>query len=135
MSSLRNYTVQTVHIQCPFDTAWDYLNDPINQKEWAIHFYKDIQKVGNQYIATTPFGEVPLELEANETTHCIDLSFGGGTPVPSRLIESGENSCLYVFVLFQPAGMPDAVWATQGIPNTIEELKILKKILEEKVMA
>lgn len=135
MSKLRNYTVQTVHIQCPFDVAWDYLKEPMNQKEWGIHFYKDIKKVGGQYLATLPFGEVPLELKANETSHCIDIYFGGGEPVPSRLIKSGDNSCLYVFILFQPTNMPDVAWEGQGIPNTIEELETLKKILEEKVAA
>lgn len=134
MSKLRNYTVQHVHINCPFDLAWDYLKEPMNQKEWGIHFYKDVKKVGNEYIATIPFGEVTFKLEANEITGSIDLHFGDGEAVPSRLIKSSERSCLYVFILFQPKAMPDAAWEQQGIPNMVEELQLLKSILEKNVV-
>lgn len=134
MSELRNYTVQNVHINCPFDLAWDYLNEPLNQKEWGIHFYKDIKKVGNDYIASIPFGDIPFKIETSKNTGSIDLHFGGGEAVPSRLIKSSEHSCLYVFILFQPEPMPTIAWEKQGIPNMVEELELLKAILEQKAL-
>ena len=135
MSKLRNYTVQSVHIECPYALAWEYLLEPMNQKEWGVHFYKDIRKVDGQYIASLPFGDVPMQLHSNADTGCIDLVFGGGEPVTSRLIKSSEASCVYVFVLFQPDNMPDVVWQQRGVPNMVAELQMLKQILEQKHLA
>lgn len=132
MQALRNYTVQHVHIQCSYEMAWAYLNEPMNQKEWGVHFYEDIRKEGDTYIAKLPFGELPMTLSSHVKTGSISLRFGEGETIPSWLIKSSGDSCLYVFTLFQPAGMPDLVWKQQGIPNMEEELQVLKNILENK---
>ena len=132
MHDSRNYTVENVFINCSFDLAWDFLIDPINQKEWAIHFYKGVQKVGDQYIASLPFGDVPLRIGNDKETGSIDLFLGDGGPVHSKLIKGSDNSCLYIFILFQPQQMPDIAWEQEGVSNLKKELQLLKTILEKK---
>ena len=129
-SILRNESVQHIHIGCDFDTAWAYLTDPLNQAEWGIHFFREIMQEDNQYMAVLPFGKLPMRLVADRESGCIDLFLGDGQPTHMRLVKSSETSCLFVFILFQPTGMPDEVWQSEGIPNLTEELALLKHILE-----
>jgi len=106
---MRKVTTQTISINAEYDKAFNYISNPLTQKEWAINFMKDVKKVENGFIAVTPFGEMPLEFRTEKRTGTIDIILGGGEPIPTRLIKN-ENGCEYMFTLFQPKEMPDIAW-------------------------
>lgn len=128
---MRKVTTQAISINAEYDLAFDYISNPLTQKEWAINFMKDVKKTDGGFIAVTPFGEMPLKFRTDKQTGIIDIILGGGEPIPTRLIKNG-NGCEYMFTLFQPNGMPDIAWEQEGIPGMAEELKELKSILENK---
>ncbi|RMG28211.1 MAG: hypothetical protein D6730_05860 [Bacteroidetes bacterium] len=127
---LRNVSTQTVSIHADYDQAFDYLSNPMNQKEWAINFIRDVRQTDEGFIAVTPFGEAPLAFFCDKQTGVIDILIGGGEPIPTRLIKN-QTGCEYVFTLFQPQGMPEPAWEHEAIPGLIEELQTLKSILEK----
>ena len=124
-------TTQTISINAEYSRVFDYISNPLTQKEWAINFMKDVKETDDEFIAVTPFGEMPLEFMADKQTGIIDIILDGGKPIPTRLIKN-ENGCEYMFTLFQPNGMPDIAWEQEGIPGLVTELKELKSILENK---
>ena len=128
---MRKVTTQTISISAEYETAFDYISNPLTQKEWAINFMKDVKKTDDGFIAVTPFGEMPLKFRTDQSTGIIDIILGDGEPIPTRLIKN-DLGCEYMFTLFQPNGMPDLAWKQQGIPGLITELKELKSILENK---
>ena len=129
---LRSIATLSVTINCSYNTAIDYLSKPMNQKEWATHFYQDIEEIDGQFIATLPFGKIPLVIKSNTKTGIVDVYLGDGKPVRTRLIEIEENRCIYNFILAQPKGMPDEVWKNKALPDMKDELNTLKLILENK---
>jgi len=127
---MREVTTQTVSINVEYDKAFDYISNPLTQKEWAINFLIDVKETVNGFIAITRFGEMPLEFQANKQTGVIDMILGGGEPISTRLIRN-KNGCEYIFTLFQPTGMPDMAWEKEGVPGLAEELLKLKSILDK----
>ncbi len=119
----------TVVINCHYEKAWQYLTDPMNQKEWGVHFFEDITLEEDTYWATVPFGKVPLMLLTDKASGVIDIKLGEGEPMRTRLVGHGENVS-YIFTLVKPEAMPDKVFDEVGVPNMKEELEILKNILE-----
>lgn len=128
---MRNVTTQTISINAHYEMVFDYISNPLTQKEWAINFMKDVQETEAGFMAITPFGKVPLAFKSEKATGIIDIVLGGGEPIRTRLIKNKE-ACEYLFTLFQPKGMPDVAWINDGIPGLAEELKMLKSILENK---
>lgn len=128
---MRKVTTQTVSINAEYDIAFDYISNPLTQKEWAINYMKDVKKTDDGFIAVTPFGEMLLNFRTDKQTGVIDIILAGGEPIPTRLIKN-DNGCEYMFTLFQPKGMSDIAWEQEGIPGMALELKELKSILENK---
>ena len=128
---LRQVTTQTISIHTNYNKAFDYLANPLNQKEWAINFIQDIKQTAHGFLAITPLGETPVQFITNKQAGIIDMQLGNADPINTRLIKN-QHGCEYVFTLFQPQGMPDHVWQNEGIPSLQEELKVLKSILENK---
>ncbi len=126
---MRNATTQTISINAPYDKAFDYLANPLTQKEWAINFMKDVRKTDNGFIAVTPFGEMELELDTDKQTGIINIILNRGEPIATRLIKN-EEGCEFLFTLFQPNEMPDAAWKKETVLGLMEELEQLKSILE-----
>jgi len=131
-SVIRNVVTLSIVINCPYDKAFDYLSRPLNQKEWAIHFFQDIEERDGQVIATLPFGKLPMRIESDSETGILDIYLGDGKPTRTRLIEIEEGLCVYNFTLAQPKKMPNEVWETKGLPDMKDELNTLKTILETK---
>lgn len=126
---LRNSTTQTISINKDYSEAFDYISEPLNQKEWAINFIKDIRETNEGLVALTPFGESKLKFNSDKNTGLIDIVMGDAEPIPTRLIKN-QNGCEYIFTLFQPNEMPDEVWSNAGINGLKEELETLRNILE-----
>lgn len=129
---LRSIVTLSVTMNCSYDIAIDYLSKPMNQKEWGTHFYQDIEEIDGKFLATLPFGKMPLEIKSDFETGIIDIYLGDGKPIRTRLIEIEDNLCIYNFTLAQPQGMPDEVWKEKALPDMEDELNNLKSILENK---
>jgi len=129
---LRNIVTLSVTINCSYDTAFEYLSIPINQKEWAIHFFQDIEEIDGKTIATLPFGKLPMEIKSDYETGILDIYLGDGKPTRSRLINIEDSINVYNFTLAQPKGMPNEVWVNKALPDMQDELNTLKSKLENK---
>lgn len=129
---LRSVETLSVTIDCSYKTAFEYLSTPINQKDWAIHFFQNIEEIDGKVIATLPFGKLPMEIKSDAETGVLDIYLGNSKPIRTRLIHIEGNMNVYNFTLAQPNGMPDAVWKTEALPNMQDELNILKSILDRK---
>ncbi len=127
---MRNITTQSISINANYDKVFTYLIDPLNQTEWAINFIKEVKIEDGTYYATTPFGTIPFSIDSDYRTGTIDLIFGDGEPVPTRLIKN-DDGCEYLFSLKQPVDMPDIAWEQEGIPGLVEELNQLKSLMEK----
>ena len=128
---LKNVVTLSITLQCSYQKAIDYLSNPMNQKEWAIHFYQEIEEIDGRFIVTLPFGKVPLEIKSDFKTGVVDI-YLGGKPICTRLIEIEENLCIYNFTLAQPEGMPNEVWENKALADMKDEMNNLKVILEQK---
>jgi len=129
---MRKVSTQTISISAAYEPAFEYLSNPLKQKEWAVNFMKDVTETAGGFRALTPFGEMPLEFRCDREYGVINIILGGGEAIPTRLIKN-EEGCVYQFTLFQPIEMPDHVWEEQGIKGLQEELVVLKSILENQL--
>lgn len=120
----------SVTINCSYDKAFEYLSQPLNQKEWAIHFFQDIEEIDGKFIATLPFGKMPMEIKADAETGVLDIFLGSANPTRTRLNQIEDTVCVYNFTLVQPPNMPDEVWQNKALPDMQDELNRLKTILE-----
>jgi len=127
----RNVETLSILFTGKYETTFDYLAHPLHQKEWATQFVLEVEEVGGEYIATLPFGKMPLRINANKELGTLDIQMGDGKPTRTRLIEIEPGVCMYNFTLAQPPQMPDAVWFNEGLPNMKAELDQLKNILEK----
>ncbi|MCI4671823.1 MAG: hypothetical protein MRZ79_27015 [Bacteroidia bacterium] len=130
---MNNISTQSISIKRDYESAFNYISDPLNQKEWAINFIQEIRSTEEGLFALTPFGETPIRMKSDIDTGLIDILMGDGkNPTPTRLIKNGEG-CEYIFSLRKPVNMPEQIWQAEGIPGLIEELETLKSILENKL--
>jgi len=128
---MNSITTQTISIERDYKSAFEYISNPLNQKEWAVNFIKDIKTSVGGFIAQTPFGETPISFNVDIDTGVIDIIMGeGNNPTPTRLVKNGAG-CEYIFTLRKPTNMPEEAWQAEGIPGLIEELEVLKSILEK----
>ncbi|MGK0448147.1 MAG: hypothetical protein ACJA2M_001931 [Polaribacter sp.] len=129
---LRSIVTLSVTINCSYDTAFEYLSKPLNQKEWAIHFFQDIEEIDGKIMATLPFGKLSMEIKSDYETGILDIYLGDGKPTRTRLINIEEGLNMYNFTLAQPTGMPNEVWNNKALIDMQDELNTLKSILENK---
>ena len=130
MASLKHST-HSVTIEAPFDVAWNYISNPLNQPNWAINFVKDARMQGEKVIMTTIMGEDTVDWETNREHGTIDSIGSDGSVTPSRLIEIGD-SLQYIFTFSMPLHVPDEAF-NQGKQGMEEELATLKNIIEALV--
>lgn len=127
----KSVTTQVINLMCSYDYAWTFLSDPLFQKEWGKSFFIDIYKTGTGFTAVTRFGEMNMQVVSDKKSGVIDTYMNQTLTNPSRLIKQSENACIYVFTLFKPAVATPEMFQSQGIPNLKEDLKNLKRILED----
>lgn len=138
MAMLQSDT-RTVRIDADARTVFDFVSDPSNLPNWAVHFCKEIEDQDGKWIVTTPEwvvaqsgGRLSLRVVADATTGVIDywMSPAPGVELParSRVIADGDGA-KYVFTQFRAPDMPDAVFERQ-VNDLIAELSVLKRLLE-----
>lgn len=118
---------QTVTVPANRDEAFRYLADPENLPRWAVGFARGMRREGERWIVQTAQGEMPIRFAVDAERGTIDfhMTVAPGTDVVaySRVMPNGAGA-EYVFTQFQPARMPDEVFAAQ-CAALAEELEIL----------
>jgi hypothetical protein len=101
---MREFDVQTIEIQAPWDAAFEYVADPQNLPEWT-HAFRSV--ASGRATMATPRGlvDVGLRVESSRAAGTVDwiMTFPDGSVgrAFSRLIDLGHRT-LYSFVLTAP---------------------------------
>jgi Polyketide cyclase / dehydrase and lipid transport len=101
---MRDFDVQTVEIEAPFDVAFRYIADPGTLPEWS-HAFRSV--TGGRATLATPRGTVDIGLEVRTSREAgtVDwtMTFPDGSVgrAFSRLVDLGGRT-LYSFVLLAP---------------------------------
>lgn len=102
---MRTFDVQSIEIQAPFETTFEYIADPRTLPEWTQAF---ASVNGRHAVMRTPGGteEIGLEVIASRQNGVIDwkMIFANGQIASawSRLVSHGDNRVIYTFVLPAP---------------------------------
>jgi hypothetical protein len=130
---MRDFDVQTVELEAPFDVAFRYIADPGTLPEWT-HAFRSVSD-GRATLAT-PRGvvDIRLEVSASREAGTVDwtMTFPDGSVgrAFSRLVDRGSRS-LYSFVLLAPpVPLEQVEGALAEQSRTLrEELKTLQQTL------
>ncbi len=130
--TIPNTDTRAVELEADARTAFRFLSDPTNLPRWAIHFCQGVRRVGDGWIATTPAGEVGLEIQADPAHGVIDYHIRPDPDVnlvaESRVIPNGPGS-VYVFTQHQYPGMTDEEFRGQ-VRSLEEEFEVLAGLMQ-----
>jgi len=132
---MRDFDVQTVEIDAPFDVAFGYVADPRTLPEWT-HAFRSVSD--GRATLVTPRGAlaIGLEVRASRESGTVDwtMTFPDGSVgrAFSRLV-AREGRTLYSFVLLAPPVPLQQVEGALAEQSRIlrEELKALQRRLEK----
>jgi hypothetical protein len=130
---MRDFDVQTVEIEAPFEEAFRYIADPETLPEWT-HAFRSVT-AGRAQLAT-PQGSVDIGLQVNARREAgtVDwtMTFPDGSVARafSRLVDRGDRT-LYSFVLLAPPVSLEQVEGALAAQSQAlrEELKTLQRKL------
>jgi hypothetical protein len=122
----------SVSIGCPLRKAYEFLAAPENFPQWATGLCTSITKTGDEWLAETPQGAMPVRFtERNDfgvVDHVICPAPGVELYVPLRVIANGTGSEV-LFTLFRLTAMSDAKFA-EDAAWVARDLRALKELLE-----
>ena len=134
---MKNFDIQAVLIDAPFEKVFHYIADMQNLPEWTSAF----KSVSNgRALIETPDGRVEIGLKVNQSFKLgtIDwiMSFPDGSVgvAYSRVLDAGNLGSIYSFVLMPPPLPLEKVEGTlmQQSEQLKEELSRLKLLLTKK---
>ena len=106
-----------------------------NLPKWATIFCKSIRKEGEDFIITTPGGDLFFKIDSDEKTGVIDMSVGptkeqmwGG---PHRVVSDNMGGSLFIFTYIQAPGQPDEDFEN-GCKGLEAEFEVIRKIVENE---
>lgn len=137
MGQIRHFDVQSVELDVPFETAFDYIADPRNLPEWT-HAFAHVN--GARALMRTPAGEVELELKvtADRDAGTIDwtMTFGEGQVAKafSRAVRSDAGGVIYSFILQAPPVPTERLEGTLAEQSKVlaTELATLTRLLQNR---
>lgn len=112
--------VRALHVTlaAPRDEVFSFMADIENLPRWAAQFCAQLEISRHGWRAWTSFGDLFVELEANQHAGVIDLRFGSeGEPladVPLRVWARPDGGTLVGGWLVPAAGQTDDSFARQG---------------------
>lgn len=124
---MKTFDVQSIGIDQPAGTVFDYVANPANLPNWTNAF-KNADHENAELV--TPAGAVPIELKtvAQPDAGTVDwfMTFpdGGTGAAYSRVTANGEDKAIYSFVLMAP---PVSLEALEGALS--EQMEILAREL------
>lgn len=113
---MRSETV-TVVLDAPKDDVFRYLSRIENLPDWATEFARELKWQDGEARVVNGLGEFVFRIDADPATGVIDM-FAGPTPdelglFPTRVVSLSGGASAYTFTMFQPPGMPDALFDSQ----------------------
>jgi hypothetical protein len=112
--------------------VYAFASNPANAPTWASGLAGAIKRVGSEWIADSPMGQVKIRFaDANVfgvLDHDVTLPTGVTIHNPMRVMANGEGSEV-VFSLFHLPGVSDAKFADDANWVT-KDLETLKRVLE-----
>jgi len=125
-----NSHTRTVTIQAEWKKVYDFLANPANLPKWAICFCQSIKHDANDWIVTTPMGQMKIRYDTDAERGLIDLyDASDSNPAFTRVVPNGPEGTEYIFTFFQGPEIPDEVFAEQ-IKGLKTELSVLKDLME-----
>ncbi len=122
---------QTITLPAPPAEVIDFVADPENLPRWAIGFAQKIRQQDDEWVVTTPQGEVAVRIETDRSRGTVDYVMSPAPGVEltaySRVLPNGDGAEL-VFTQLQAPDMPDQVFEGQ-IEALHHELGILANLL------
>jgi hypothetical protein len=113
---MNSRTVTTV-LPAPRSRVFAYLTDVENLAEWATEFAREVKIVDGHHKVVNGLGEFFFEIRSDEATGVIDMLAGPTLEelalFPTRVVELPTGSSAFTFTMFQPPGMPDALFESQ----------------------
>lgn len=113
---MRSRTI-SVSIGCGPQKAYAYLSDPQNLPAWAPGLCTAIERVGEDWIASTPQGPVSVRFVGQNALGVLDHSVRADPEAevlnPMRVVPNGSG-CELMFTLFQRPGMTDEQFAADA---------------------
>jgi uncharacterized protein YndB with AHSA1/START domain len=117
------------------DEVYAYMANPENLPQWARGLSGTMRRQGENWIATSPMGEVMVHFTAHNPfgvlDHDVTLPNGEVVHNAMRVLRNDADSEV-VFTLFQRPGMSQQDMQSDAA-QVIEDLLKLKMILEEEM--
>lgn len=148
---MNNFDVQSIELKVNRDTAFNFIADSAQLPNWTNAFAKveagtsvmptsaeDVKTYTNKAVMLTPAGKINIDLDTivSEKTGSVDwyMNFPDGSQAAafSRIVASGQEGCIYSFVLMPPpVPLEELEGALAAQSETLkEELSKLKEIIE-----
>ena len=132
---MQHFDIQGIYLNVPQDKAFRFIASPDNLPMWTEAF-ASIE--GQKAVMRTPEGSVEIDLYVQTSSECgvIDwrMVFPDGAEATafSRVVEAGENSSVYSFVLMPPPVPLEQLEGALEAQSKIlsGELVVLKSLLE-----
>lgn len=122
----------SVSIARPPAVVYAFASNPANAPAWASGLAGTIARVGSEWIAESPMGQVKVRFADPNSfgilDHEVTLPSGVTIHNPMRVIANGDGSEV-VFSLFRLPGVSEAKFADDAT-WALKDLQTLKRVLE-----
>ena len=124
-----NSLTKTITINAPFDKVFSFISQEENLPKWATDYCKGIRKDGDDYIISTPEGDMFFEIQACDETGVVDM-YGGETKEemirwPRSVAGLPDGKSLYMFTCLQTPDIDDDMFDMhcQTLDKELEEVR------------
>ena len=122
----------SISIDCPADRAYAFASNPENLPRWAAGLSGSIRKVGEDWMAESPMGDIKIQFADPNPfgvlDHDVTLPSGEVFYNPMRVFPN-DGGCECVFTLFRRPDVTDEAFA-DDLHAIESDLITLKTILE-----
>ena len=113
-----NTITHTATFNAPKEKVFAYLANVENLPEWATGFCKGLRRDGDDYVVTTPGGEVFFNIDSEPATGVLDMTAGPAKDQtvtwPARVAALPDGSTLFTFTVLQTPDLSDEMFAAQS---------------------
>jgi hypothetical protein len=107
----------TVVLDATQAEVFDFLSQVESMPEWATEFARELKWVDGRPKVVNGLGEFWIEIDADSDTGVIDMRSGVEADdlalFPTRVVSLADDRSAFTFTMFQAAGMPDELFASQ----------------------
>lgn len=107
----------TARFKAPADKVQNFIANVENLPKWATGFCKNLKKQGDDYIVTTPGGDLFFRIDQNQDNGITDMWGGPSKDMmmrwPVRVLPDGFGGSVLAFTAIQTPDQPDEVFEGQ----------------------